>query len=88
MDDYLWKELLYSVWNIEHSIPKAPGKLSWINEFKRLYYHTPKVESEVLHEHRDQVLHVSFSHDGDLFATSSKDGFVKVIAFLISFIIQ
>ncbi|CAK9304756.1 unnamed protein product, partial [Gordionus sp. m RMFG-2023] len=28
--------------------------------------------------HKDQVLHVNFSHDGKMFATCSKDGFIKV----------
>ena len=51
-----------------------------LSEFKRLYYHIPVIESEVFHEHKDQVLHVSFSHNGKYFATSSKDGFVKVHA--------
>jgi len=32
----------------------------------------------VLQSHSDQVLHISFSHDGQLFATTSKDGFIKV----------
>lgn len=56
----------------------APGMSSWRSEFKRLIYHTPAIESEVMHEHKDQVLHVSFAHNGRLFATTSKDGFIKV----------
>lgn len=51
---------------------------SWRLEFKRLYYHTPAVLSEEKKEHKDEVLHVSFSHDGTMFATCSKDGFFKV----------
>lgn len=46
-DDYLWKDLLYSVWKIDRSIARAPGKHTWMAEFKRLYNHTPKVQSEV-----------------------------------------
>lgn len=77
-DELLWKKLFYHDYNIDPSIPMSPGKKSWMEEYKRLSYHTPSVESEVLYEHKDQVLHVSFSRNGDMFATCSKDGFVKV----------
>jgi len=36
------------------------------------------VESEVIEEHRDQVLHVAFSHNGKMISSCSKDGYVKV----------
>ena len=36
-----------------------------------------QVESEVLKEHTDQILHVSFSHNGQMFATSSKEWFCQ-----------
>ncbi|KAL3870289.1 hypothetical protein ACJMK2_038365 [Sinanodonta woodiana] len=77
-DEFLWKDLFYRRWKIERSIPMAPGKVSWLQEYKRLYYHTPAIESEVLRSHSDQVLHVSFAHNGKMFATCSKDGFIKV----------
>ncbi|XP_053381354.1 uncharacterized protein LOC123524702 isoform X2 [Mercenaria mercenaria] len=77
-DELLWKDLFYRHWGISRSIPMAPGKYSWIQEYKRLLYHTPSVESEVLKQHADQVLHVSFSHNGKMFATCSKDGFIRV----------
>lgn len=54
------------------------GKTSWLGEFKRLAYHTPLIETEVLKEHSHQVLHVSFSHNGKMFATCSKDGYILV----------
>lgn len=38
----------------------------------------PLVLTEVLTEHSHQVLHVSFSNNGKLFSTCSKDGFVIV----------
>ena len=63
----------------------APGKYSWIQEYKRLLYHTPCVESEVLKQHGDQVLHVSFSHNGKMFATCSKDGFIRVGLFMAEY---
>ncbi|KAH3708749.1 uncharacterized protein LOC127858078 [Dreissena polymorpha] len=77
-DELLWKDLFYRHWGISRSIAMAPGKYSWIQEYKRLLYHTPSVESEVLKQHADQVLHVSFSHNGKMFATCSKDGFIRV----------
>lgn len=54
------------------------GKTSWLGEFKRLAYHTPLIETEILKEHSHQVLHVSFSHNGKMFATCSKDGYILV----------
>lgn len=58
------------------------GKTSWLGEFKRLAYHTPLIETEVLKEHSHQVLHVSFSHNGKMFATCSKDGYILVSSFV------
>ncbi len=43
MDEYLWKDLFYAFWKIPLSVLMAHGKSSWQAEFKRLYYHTPKV---------------------------------------------
>ncbi|CAH1785488.1 unnamed protein product [Owenia fusiformis] len=78
IDELLWKDLFYCKWKIERGIKMAPHKNEWRKEYKRLHYHSPKVESEVLDSHKDQVLHVSFSHNGKMFATCSKDGFIKV----------
>ncbi|XP_013420359.1 F-box/WD repeat-containing protein 5 [Lingula anatina] len=81
-DEFLWMELFYRMLDINRQVPIAPGKTSWYYEFQRLYYHTPVIQSENLQEgpgrHTDQVLHVSFSHNGEYFATSSKDGTIKV----------
>lgn len=51
---------------------------SWYSEFKRLCYRIPIVLTETLTEHANQVLHVSFSHNGKYFATCSKDGYIFV----------
>ena len=51
---------------------------SWRNEFIRLETETPSTESEVYYKHSDEVLHVSFSPDGNYFATTSKDANVMV----------
>lgn len=55
-----------------------PGKESWQAEYKRLQYHSPVHLSETLTDHQDEVLHVSFSHRGDMFSTTSKDATIKV----------
>uniref|UniRef100_A0A1B6DP33 F-box domain-containing protein n=2 Tax=Clastoptera arizonana TaxID=38151 RepID=A0A1B6DP33_9HEMI len=78
-DELLWKHLFYKDYKIDPSIGIMPGKTSWLNEYKRLCYHTPTVCSELLTDHHaHQVLHVSFSHNGTMFATTSKDGYIIV----------
>lgn len=54
------------------------GADSWYNEYKRLTFNIPMVLTDELDAHSHQVLHVSFSHNGRMFATCSKDGFVIV----------
>lgn len=70
-DEFLWKALFCQEWKTNGSL--APGKKSWLSEYKLLKYHAPLVESEVLTQHKECVLHVSFSHDGSMFVSSSKD---------------
>ncbi|XP_012262746.1 F-box/WD repeat-containing protein 5 [Athalia rosae] len=77
-DEFLWKDLFYQTYKIDPSVSIMPGKTSWLNEFKRLAYHIPLLETEVLKEHSNQVLHVSFSHNGQMFTTCSKDGYILV----------
>jgi len=78
-DELLWRDLFYRHWKIDRNIPMAPGRSSWLQEYKRLHYHSPAVESEVIRQHTDQVLHVSFANNGKMFASCSKDGFIKVL---------
>lgn len=54
------------------------GQTSWYEEYKRLTYHAPLVETEVLKSHTEPVLYVTFSHNGEYFVTCSMDGFVLV----------
>ncbi|KAK2587588.1 hypothetical protein KPH14_003716 [Odynerus spinipes] len=77
-DEFLWRDLFYRTYKIDSDIGIIPGKTSWFEEFKRLAYHTPLIETEVLTQHSHQVLHVSFSHNGKMFATCSKDGYILV----------
>lgn len=99
LDDLLWKKRFFETFIAYRSTPLMPGKdlislfplmyfcyigRTWYGEFKRLYYHIPIVQTENLQVHADQVLHVSFSHNGKYFATCSKDGYVIVSIFLRS----
>ncbi|XP_064458701.1 F-box/WD repeat-containing protein 5-like [Ornithodoros turicata] len=76
-DDLLWREKFQQDWKVDHSIPPLNGAL-WRNEYSRLSYEAPVLETEVLREHTHQVLHVSFSHNGHYFSSCSKDGHVKL----------
>lgn len=65
----------FSLW---HSCFVA-GAESWYNEYRRLTNNIPMVLTDDIKDaHGHQVLHVSFSHNGKMFATCSKDGFVIV----------
>lgn len=77
-DEFLWKELFYQYYRMDSSIPRHPAAVSWYEEFKRLYDTIPCVEVQTLKDHQDQVLHLSFSHTGYLFASCSKDCTVKI----------
>ncbi|XP_047474883.1 F-box/WD repeat-containing protein 5-like isoform X1 [Penaeus chinensis] len=78
LDEFLWRYFFYKDFQVDPSVPIMPGKTSWREEYQRLIEGTPVVETEEIHEHNHQVLHVSFSHKGDMFATSSKDGYIIV----------
>ncbi|KAK3886739.1 hypothetical protein Pcinc_009117 [Petrolisthes cinctipes] len=77
-DEFLWRHYFYSDFQVDSSVPIMPGRTSWRGEYRRLVEGTPVVETEEICEHNHQVLHVSFSHRGDMFATSSKDGYIIV----------
>lgn len=76
-DESLWKYLLDVKWGVKNQ-KLPPSKESWRSEYKRLDFYTPIHLSETLTDHDDEVLHVSFSHDGKLFCTTSKDATIKV----------
>lgn len=77
-DDYIWRKYFQREFNVDTNIGLKPGAESWRSEFKRLTDNVPMVMTDVLTNHSHQVLHVSFSHNGKMFATCSKDGFVIV----------
>ncbi|XP_063242847.1 F-box/WD repeat-containing protein 5 isoform X2 [Bacillus rossius redtenbacheri] len=78
LDQFLWRDLLRGDFCVEPSVGIAPGRSSWFHEYKRLHHEIPLVQTEDLREHSHQVLHVSFSHNGKMFATCSKDGYILV----------
>ncbi|CAL1545407.1 unnamed protein product [Lymnaea stagnalis] len=77
-DELLWRSVFLKHFKLPSKTIMPAKASSWRFEFKRLHYHTPAVLSEERKEHKDEVLHVSFSHDGTKFATCSKDGFFKI----------
>lgn len=77
-DESLWKALLWRRWSI-CGVELPPGRDSWYQEYRRLFYHCPVILSETLRDHSDEVLHVSFSNRGDMFSTTSKDASIKVM---------
>ncbi|XP_058861646.1 F-box/WD repeat-containing protein 5 [Acipenser ruthenus] len=77
-DEFLWRELFYRYYGIPRAVPRHPAAVSWLGEFQRLFDCIPCVEVCALKEHHDQVLHLSFSHSGCLFASCSKDCTVKI----------
>lgn len=77
LDESLWRSILHSKLSVT-DVELPSSKCSWLQEVKRICYHTPVILTETLKEHTDEVLHVSFSHDGKLFSTTSKDATLKV----------
>nr|XP_056716374.1 F-box/WD repeat-containing protein 5 [Euleptes europaea] len=77
-DEVLWKELFYRYYGVARDVPRHPAAVSWYGEFQRLYDTIPCVEVQTLKEHSDQVLHLSFSHNGYMFASCSKDCTIKI----------
>ncbi|XP_017857241.1 PREDICTED: F-box/WD repeat-containing protein 5 [Drosophila arizonae] len=84
-DDLLWRQKFQQHFRASPSIPLKPGATSWRSEYQRLSTEIPFVQAQRLepsvefnHGHTHQVLHVSFAHNGEMFATCSKDGYVII----------
>ncbi|XP_017033067.1 F-box/WD repeat-containing protein 5 [Drosophila kikkawai] len=84
-DDLLWRQKFQEHFRASPSVPLKPGAESWRSEYRRLSTHIPFVQAQRLestaenhHGHTHQVLHVSFAHNGEMFATCSKDGYVII----------
>lgn len=72
-DELLWKRLLLSTFRLPSSTVIRNDKYSWKSELKRLIDEVPSVLVQDLTLHRDEVLHVNFSHDGSELVSCSKD---------------
>ncbi|EDW02878.1 F-box/WD repeat-containing protein 5 [Drosophila grimshawi] len=84
-DDLLWRDKFQEHFRASPSIPLKPGASSWRSEYQRLSTKIPFVQAQRLEPsdgsnegHTHQVLHVSFAHNGEMFATCSKDGYVII----------
>ncbi|XP_025112434.1 F-box/WD repeat-containing protein 5-like [Pomacea canaliculata] len=77
-DELLWKNMFIRHFKVPQSVPLLPGATSWRIEYQRLCDRTPEVLHQELQGHTDEVLHVSFSHNGRMFATTSKDRHIMV----------
>ncbi|BFF93438.1 F-box/WD repeat-containing protein 5 [Drosophila madeirensis] len=84
-DDLLWRQKFQENFRASPSVPLKPGAESWRSEYQRLSTKIPFVQAQRLeptvennHGHTHQVLHVSFAHNGEMFATCSKDGYVII----------
>ncbi|KAK7094697.1 hypothetical protein V1264_006210 [Littorina saxatilis] len=77
-DEELWKRIFRRDFKVRRSVPLHPRACSWWAEYRRLFDESPSVLCEEVLRHKDQALHISFSHNGQMFATSSKDGTIKV----------
>lgn len=72
-DEILWKNLLLNYFGVDQKTSLPSQAKSWSAEFRRLQFQTPAIETQVLNEHSDEVLHVAFAHNGRYFVSSSKD---------------
>lgn len=86
-DDLLWKTKLISDFGIKYISCKLCHNESddhttgfcgsWRSSYEQIVVSVPRFETDHLVDyHHDQVLHVSYSHNGRYFSTCSKDGHV------------
>merc|ERR1719331_3694251 len=79
-DKLLWRALLARDFSkTESSLREAAGtEISWIAEYRRMVDEVPVTLAQTLTAHDDEVLHVSFSHDGKQISSCSKDHHVII----------
>ena len=73
LDELLWKNILKSTFGVDRKSSLSPLSKSWASEYQRLECQTPVIQTQILTEHSDEVLHVAFAHNGRYFVSSSKD---------------
>ena len=73
-DDILWKHALQRDFEIKKpKLKMSPIATSWKDEYIRLSDRVPKVNVQTCQGHIDEVLHITFSHDGYELVSCSKD---------------
>ena len=74
MDQVLWKHYFSrDVKNVREKASLFAGVESWYDEYRQIVDNVPNTVSQTLTLHRDEVLHVAFSNDGDDLVSCSKD---------------
>ena len=72
-DNGLWKRLFHRDFKIRKTVPIRDENSTWKEEYIRLIEDIPTVLSQTLTAHTDEVLYVTFCHDGSEFVSCSKD---------------
>ena len=72
-DNVLWKRLFHRDLKISQTMTIRDENSTWKEEYRNLTDEIPTILSQDLNEHKDEVLHVTFSNDGLEFASCSKD---------------
>lgn len=75
-DEQIWKRRFRLDFHL--GTVDLPRGLSWLSEYRRFMDESPRVPVRRLSHHTEHVLHASFSRDGTMLATCSKDGTLKV----------
>ena len=77
-DDWLWKRQFQIQYQVQNpTLP--PFAKSWKGEIKRLLWSIPTTQSQpepLKNPHCDEITHVTFSNDGNYFATCGRDSLI------------
>lgn len=69
----LWRRIFLRDFKVALTfMPPHAHAVDWLAEYIRLFDTVPNVLAQTLTKHTDEVLHVTFSHDGKQIASCSK----------------
>ena len=71
--DILWKRRLIREYHINPWAGLSQDCKSWMKEYRRLYWQTPAILAEEICDHSEEIIHATFSPEGDIFATVGAD---------------
>ena len=77
-DDIYWKRKFILDWKTDKDLELREKDMTWYSEYRRFYSISKLKPWTTLNVHKDEVLHVAFSHCGNFFSTTSKDKHVIV----------